>query len=100
MVPSWRRWLAISALVAGLFTMALLAPAFVAYRDAFPADAEKRTALAACAREQPHFNRWSAAERGACYLKSPDGSPNVKRRRALQIASSDQPHRPRPDQMW
>jgi hypothetical protein len=60
-----------------------LSPAIGAiYGAAFPAEPEKRAALAACAQDKPGFDRLLADERAKCYarqLPTPEAPERVPR---------------------
>jgi hypothetical protein len=80
----------------GLMVAAILlalAPAVsTIYSEAYPAEPVKRSALAACARDEPDFNRLFADERARCYQRfrqsAPPETPLVPRRLQLAAAAS------------
>ena len=49
--------------------LALLSALVAIYGEAYPAAPAKQMALAACAREEPGFNRFLKAERAHCYAR-------------------------------
>jgi hypothetical protein len=76
--------------IAGFAVAAILvamAPALTAiYREAYPAEAGKREALAACAVADPGFNRLFAKARARCYsrlLPAPQEPPPLVPREQL-----------------
>jgi len=60
--------------IAGIIIVANLLALFPAvstiYREAYPADAVKRAALAVCAHDDPGFNPLFANERAHCYART------------------------------
>jgi hypothetical protein len=74
--------------------LALAPAAGTIHREAFPAEATHRAALAACARLDPAFNRLIAAKRAECYAHflqpAPEKAPMAPRRREI-AASGTQP---------
>ena len=61
--------LAIAASLLGSVVLALTPAISTIYREAFPAEPDKRAALAACAQEDPGFHRLIAGERARCYAR-------------------------------
>jgi hypothetical protein len=61
-------------LIAGVIIVANLLALFPAvstiYREAYPAEAVKRAALAVCAHDDPGFNPLFASERAYCYART------------------------------
>ena len=60
------------------------------YREAYPAEAARRAALAGCGQLDPGFNRLIASERAQCYAHflqaAPDKPPMVPRHRQIVAA--------------
>jgi hypothetical protein len=77
-------------LVTGSLLLALAPAISTIYCEAYPAEPAKRSALAACARDEPDFNRLFADERARCYQRfrqsPPPETPLVPRR--LQLAAA------------
>jgi hypothetical protein len=81
--------LSIAAALFASVTLALTPTIATIYREAFPAEPEKRAALAACAEADPGFRRLIAEQRAQCYarqLLAPEAPLPVPR--ALEIAAS------------
>jgi len=76
--------LSIAAFLIAAILLALAPAASTIYRDAYPVEAAKRAALAACGRDDPGFSRLLAGERARCYARllqpAPEDSPVVPRR--------------------
>jgi hypothetical protein len=72
--------------------LALAPAASTIYREAFPAEATHRAALAACARLDPGFNRLIAAQRAECYAHflqpAPEKAPTVPRRHEIAVSGT------------
>jgi hypothetical protein len=79
-------------LVAAAIMLALAPAISTIYSEAYPAERVKRSALAACARDEPDFNRLFADERARCYQRfrqvAPPETPLVPRRLQLAGATS------------
>jgi hypothetical protein len=78
----------IAGLVAAAIMLALAPALTTIYREAYPADALRREALATCAHDERGFNRLFAGERARCYARilraPPADAPPVPRR--VQVA--------------
>jgi hypothetical protein len=87
----WRarmKGLSIAGFIVAAILLALAPAASTIYREAYPDEAEKRAALAACAQDDPGFNRLFAGERARCYarvLQRPP-SPTAPVPRSVELA--------------
>ena len=80
--------LSIAAILLASVTLALMPAVSTIYREAFPAEPTKRTALSACAEADPGFHRLIAEQRAQCYaqqLQAPEAP--LPAPRALEIAT-------------
>ncbi len=79
--------------VGAAWLIAVAPVAATVYAEAYPADPARAAALAACARDDPGFDRLHAADRAACYRRrgpapgdaaapAPHGSRTPQRRYA------------------
>jgi hypothetical protein len=79
MTPSRKRkGFTIAGCVAAAIVVALAPAVGLIYGEAYPADDDRRLALAACGHDQPGFNRWLARERSRCYVGLRQGPPPAK----------------------
>jgi len=63
------RAVSIASFLLASLAVALAPAVMTVYREAFPAEAAKRAALAACARADPGFDRLIASDRAQCYAR-------------------------------
>jgi hypothetical protein len=81
--------LSVAAVLLASVALALAPAVRAIYREAYPVEAAKRAALAACVTADPSFDRLIAGQRAQCYarqLQAPEKPEMVPR--SLQIAQS------------
>jgi hypothetical protein len=90
--------LSVAASLLAAVALALMPAVSTIYREAFPAEATKRAALAACVQADSGFRRLIAVERAKCYARQWQAPPQfdmVPRRE--EIVDSGTPDAGTPD---
>jgi len=85
------RALSVAGFLVAAALLALLPAVSTIYREAYPAEAARRAALAACAQADPGFDRLIARQRASCYarqLPAPATREAVPRSEELAEAGS------------